>query len=139
MERLTRIDWKKMAPMECCGQKDYCIRRREVENACLNCIVPKLYVRVAAYEDAGLSPEGVAYAVSYLNSTSMAEIKGFEGVPFDRLQELAVADKEGRAVVLPPDGYTWKIRGDLVRGIITANCKAAESERVLEVQVDGNQ
>lgn len=101
MERLTRTDWKEMDSMECCGQKDYCIRRREVENACLNCIVPRLYARVAAHEDAGLSPEGVEYALRYLNSTSTAEIKGFEGVSVDRLLELAAADKEGRVVVLP--------------------------------------
>ena len=101
MERLTRTDWKEMVSMECCGQKDYCIRRREGENACLNCIVPKLYVRVAAYEDTGLTTEGVEYALRYLNSTSTAEIKGFEGVSVDRLLELAAADKEGR-VVIPP-------------------------------------
>lgn len=105
MERLTRTDWKTMNPMECCGQKDYCIRRREVENACLNCIVPKLYVRVAAYEDTGLTTEGVEYALRYLNSTSMAEIKDFEGVPVNRLKELAEADKDGRLVMLPCKVY----------------------------------
>lgn len=57
--------------------------------------------RLAVYEDTGLTPEGVEYALRYLNSTSTAEIKGFEGVSVDRLLELAAADKEGRVVVLP--------------------------------------
>ena len=48
--------------------------------------------------------------------------------------ELAQADREGRCVVLPPDDYTWTIRGDIVRGIIHANCRAAkkEAEAVLQ-------
>ncbi len=46
----------------------------------------------------------------------------------DRLRELAQADKEGRCVVLPLDDYTWTIRGDIVRGIIKANCRAAKKE-----------
>lgn len=57
--------------------------------------------RLAAYEDTGLTPEGVEYALRYLNSTSTAEIKGFEGVSVDRLLELAAADKEGHVIVLP--------------------------------------
>ena len=46
----------------------------------------------------------------------------------DRLRELAQADREGRCVVLPPDDYTWTIRGDIIRGIIHANCRAAKKE-----------
>ena len=45
-----------------------------------------------------------------------------------RLRELAQADREGRCVVLPLDDYTWTIRGDIVRGIIKANCRAAKKE-----------
>lgn len=73
-----------------------------------------LYGRLKAYED-------------------IAELCG----GFDRLRELAEADKAGRCVVLPPEEYTWKIRGDLVLGIITANCKAAEAERAMEDRKDG--
>lgn len=46
----------------------------------------------------------------------------------DRLRELVEADREGRCVVLPPDDYTWTIRGDIIRGIIHANCRAAKKE-----------
>ncbi len=31
-------------------------------------------------------------------------------------------------MVLPLDDYTWTIRGDIVRGIIKANCRAAKKE-----------
>ena len=30
--------------------------------------------------------------------------------------------------MLPLDDYTWTIRGDIVRGIIKANCRAAKKE-----------
>ena len=39
--------------------------------------------------------------VEYKGNGSGAEIKEFEGVPIDRLRELAQAEKEGRLVVLP--------------------------------------
>ena len=97
MERLTRTDWKEMVSMECCGQKDYCIRRREVENACLNCIVPRLYARVAMFEDMELTYEKAArmkevIEVAFDRDTSRLE----------RAYEVNKADKEERVVVLPP-------------------------------------
>lgn len=56
---------------------------------------------LAAYEDAGLEPEGVQAVKNALMGKVIAEIKEFEGVPIDRLRELAQADQEGRLVVLP--------------------------------------
>ena len=56
------------------------------------------------------------------------------GLPIDRLRELAQADREGRCVVLPPDDYTWTIRGDIIRGIIHANCRAAKKEAEAALQ-----
>ena len=44
----------------------------------------------------------------------------------DRLRKLVEADKDGRCVVLPPDDYTWTIRGDVIRDLIRCNCRAAE-------------
>ena len=121
-----------MNPMECCGQKDYCIRRREVENACLNCIVPKLYVRVAAYEDTGLMPEEVERSKLEIEAGCVKAIARTYGININRLRKLAEADRDGRVVVLPPESYDWKIRGDLALGIIIANCKAAETKRAME-------
>lgn len=56
------------------------------------------------------------------------------GLPLDRLRELAQADRDGRCVVLPPDDYTWTIRGDIIRGIIHANCRAAKKEAEAALQ-----
>ena len=50
------------------------------------------------------------------------------GLTPDELAEAAalLRDKrEGRCVVLPPEDYTFTIRGDLAISIIKANCRAA--------------
>ena len=82
--------------------------------------------RLAAYEDMGLEPEDIK---KVFNEDALLKLTGqLLGVTPDRLRELAQADKEGRCVVLPLDDYTWTIRGDIVRGIIKANCRAAKKE-----------
>ena len=53
MERLTEKCWRNLDPWECCGQDKYCQRGCHEEGGCTNgCIVPKLYSRLAKYEDA---------------------------------------------------------------------------------------
>lgn len=74
----------------------YCIRRREVKNACLNCIVPKLYVRVAAFEDAGVPMQKTIWMKEIIEEAFDNDTSRIE-----RAHELHVADKEGRVVVLP--------------------------------------
>ena len=60
MERLTDTFYGNLDPWECCGQDYYCQRGCHDEGGCRNgCIVPKLYYRLAAYEDTGLTPEEV--------------------------------------------------------------------------------
>lgn len=116
MERLTRTDWKTINQMECCGQKDYCIRRREVENACLNCIVPKLYVRVATFEDAGVPMQKTIWMKEIIEEAFDNDTSRIE-----RAHELHVADKEGRVVVLPCKVYETdgvRVYEHAVRGII---------------------
>lgn len=56
--------------------------------------------RLAAYEETGLEPEAVEHLKLASMGKAIAEIKEFEGVPIDRLRELAQAEKEGRLVVL---------------------------------------
>lgn len=60
-------------------------------------------VRLAAYEETGLKPEAVEHLKLASMGKAIAEIKEFEGVPIDRLRELAQAKKKGRLVVLPCD------------------------------------
>ena len=61
----------------------------------------KLLTRLAAYEDTGLEPEEVVLKKLALMGKVLSEIKEFEGVPADRMIELAQAEKDGRLMVLP--------------------------------------
>lgn len=75
MRRLTEETWRNLDPWECCGQDRFCGRSCHDLGGCTNgCIVPKLYARLAVYEDA---------------------------MPLERVQELVRAEKDGRLVVLP--------------------------------------
>lgn len=61
----------------------------------------KFYWRLKAYEDTGLTPESVEALKLSIMGKAISEIKEFNGLPIDRLRELAEADKDGRVVVLP--------------------------------------
>lgn len=66
----------------------------------------RLRNRVAAYEDTALEPEEVATVKLALMGKSIAAVEAFNGTPISRLIELAEADKDGRCVVLPCNGYS---------------------------------
>ena len=57
--------------------------------------------RLADYEDTGLYPESVEALKLSMMGKTISEIKEFDGLPIDRLRELAEADKDGRLLVLP--------------------------------------
>ena len=99
MERLTDPCWKNLDPWECCGQDYYCNRGCHDKGGCTNgCIVPKLYARLAAYEDTGLTPEEIK--AQFTEDTMINLAAQAMGVEPSRLRELAEADKDGRVVVL---------------------------------------
>ena len=64
-------------------------------------IIRQLYSALAAYEDTGMTPESVEALKLSMMGKAIAEIKEFNGLPVDRLRELAEADKGGRLMVLP--------------------------------------
>ena len=102
MERLTNKDWRNFDPWECCGQDKYCKRGCHDPGGCTKgCIVPRLYKRLGVYEDTGLTPESVEALKLSMMGKAISEIKEFNGLPIDRLRELAEADKAGRVMVLP--------------------------------------
>lgn len=76
-----------------------------------------LYWMVARYEDTGMTPESVEALKLSMMGKAIAEIKEFNGLPVDRLRELAEADKDGRLVVLP-----CKV-GDTVYLIVTKRAR----------------
>ena len=105
MERLTDPCWKNLDPWECCGQDYYCKRGCHDKGGCTNgCIVPKLYARLAAYEDIGMTQEEIK--APFTEDTMINLAAQALGVEADRLRELAEADKDGRVVVLPCNGYS---------------------------------
>lgn len=77
MNRLTDETWMNFDPWECCGQDNYCQRGCHENGGCTNgCIVPKLYVRLAKYEDIGFTPEEIVAKISSIALT-YDELKDF--------------------------------------------------------------
>ena len=76
-----------------------------VDMDCVDCpAYDKLIERLAAYEDTGLTPEEIKAPFTedaMINLAAQAM-----GVEPSRLRELAEADKDGRVVVLPCNGYS---------------------------------
>ena len=57
--------------------------------------------RLARYEDTKRTPEQIEALEAAIMGKAVAQITEFEGLPIARLRELAVADQEGRVIVLP--------------------------------------
>lgn len=93
MERITVFDGKFWA------HKNFPPVKDDTVDEFVDC-VKELAARLAAYEETGLVPEAVEHLKLASMGKAIAEIKEFEGVPVDRLRELAQAEKEGRLVVL---------------------------------------
>lgn len=95
--------------------------RNQGEKGCTDCPIAKAFDRLAAYEETGLKPEEIMEAAKLFSGTNVDVPKEIIGwvkrgtwhcerlaeltrlVSFDRLRELAQAEKEGRLVVLPCD------------------------------------
>lgn len=81
MKRLTEEHWRNLDPWECCGQDRFCGRGCNDLGGCTNgCIVPKLYARLAAYEDTGLEPEEIN-ALLAERDAAIADIYHMGGCP----------------------------------------------------------
>lgn len=96
MERLTEKHYL--------GTDHYmkCSGNCNVDMDCIDCpSFDRLVERLAAYEDTGLTPESVEALKLSMMGKAISEITEFNGLPIDRLRELAEADKDGRVVVLP--------------------------------------
>lgn len=100
MERLTNKTWRNFDPWECCGQDKYCQRGCHDPSGCTKgCIVPRLYARLGAYEDTGLTPQEVL-SMKFEWCAMMDALNSIGG-GYTRLRELAEADRAGRLAVLP--------------------------------------
>lgn len=60
MKRLTHENWRGLSPAECCRMSSACTDLiLEGPGSCANCPLPRLYAKLAAYEDTGLRPEQI--------------------------------------------------------------------------------
>lgn len=65
------------------------------------CSQKQVWEQLKRYEDTKRTPEQIEALEAAIMGKAVAQITEFEGLPIARLRELAVADKEGRVVVLP--------------------------------------
>lgn len=64
------------------------------------CSQKQIWERLKQYEDTKRTPEQIEALEAAIMGKAVAQITEFEGLPIARLRELAVADQEGRVVVL---------------------------------------
>lgn len=101
MKRLTKKNWQNLDPWETCGQDNYCKRGCHEQGGCTKgCIVPRIYARLAAYEDSGLEPEEIA---DFMKRWEQAvEIGGMlKKYGIDHIWDIIQAEQDGRLEVLP--------------------------------------
>ena len=65
------------------------------------CSQKQVWERLKRYEDTKRTPEQIEALEAAIMGKAVAQITEFEGLLISRLRELAVADKEGRVIVLP--------------------------------------
>lgn len=130
MERLTSKYWRNLDPWEMCGQDNYCKRGCHDQGGCTKgCIVPRIYARLAAYEDTGVEPEDLNRA---FNETAILKLAAQAlGTTSDHLRDLIQADQDGRLVVLP-----CKV-GDVVYGFHQERTILPMVAKWIETDADG--
>lgn len=71
--------------------------------------------RLAEYEDTGLTPDEVQQLIVFEMAKAVAEITEFDGVPIQRLKELAAAEKTGDIDIVRHGHWIFKhkVRGGI--------------------------
>lgn len=69
------------------------------------CSQKQVWERLKRYEDTKRTPEQIEALEAAIMGKAVAQITEFEGLPIARLRELAVADKDGRVIILPCKVY----------------------------------
>ena len=128
MERLTERDKNGTAMAACCGENckhNYCCEN----GGFAECVdMDDIIDRLAAYEDTGLEPEAIEHLKLAIMGKAIAKITVFEGVPIDRLRELALADREGEIpkytigdTVYDRYGEPWQVVSAELHSMCTKN------------------
>lgn len=84
--------------------------------------VREMMYRLVAYEDTGLYPESVEALKLSMMGKAISEITEFDGLPIDRLRELADADKDGRV------GCSAGRAGGRAMGLYDVNCDCVRAD-----------
>lgn len=108
MERLTIKSWRNLDPWETCGQDNYCKRGCHEQGGCAKgCIVPRIYARLAAYEDTGLKPQDIISAVDMCKiACALHELNAYKDLgPIDHIRDLIKAEQDGRLHITPE--FVW--------------------------------
>lgn len=105
------------------------------------CTQRKVWEKLKAYEDTGLTPEEVNDAVVGAKLMAKAKVVSVFGVAAERLLELAEAERAGRVVVLPcrVGDTLWIV--DSARGVYSAKVRTffcGHSSAVRGMDDDGN-
>ena len=95
------------------------------------CSQKQVWERLKQYEDTKRTPEQIEVLEAAIMGKAVAQITEFEGLPIARLLELAVADKDGRCVVLP-----CKV-GDTVYAIVQVFGDDGVRPRIIEKKITG--
>lgn len=85
----------------------------ELVGVCMEPSNPTMYkilTRLAEYEDTGLTPDEVEQLIIFEMAKAVAEITEFDGVPIQRLKELAVAEKSGEIETLRHGHWMYKYK-----------------------------
>lgn len=96
-----------------------------------DCSQKQVWERLKQYEDTKRTPEQIETLEAAIMGKAVAQITEFEGLPIARLRELAVADKDGRCVVLP-----CKV-GDVVYGFHGEKTILPMVAKWIETNTDG--
>lgn len=96
-----------------------------------DCSQKQVWERLKQYEDTKRTPEQIEAMEAAIMGKAVAQITEFEGLPIARLRELAVADKDGRCVVLP-----CKV-GDVVYGFHGEKTILPMVAKWIETNTDG--
>jgi hypothetical protein len=95
------------------------------------CSQKQVWEQLKRYEDTKRTPEQIETLEAAIMGKAVAQITEFEGLPIARLRELAVADKDGRCVVLP-----CKV-GDVVYGFHGEKTILPMVAKWIETNTDG--
>lgn len=114
---IQRLTWLRLLDIEDILGDDYDLDR-----------LREIVQKNIKYEQTGLEPEEIEQLKGEVFGLKVdkQELEQYRAIgPIDRLRKLVEADRDGRCVALLSNDDVYTIRGDILNGIIKANCRDA--------------